>query len=76
MRTEADVQFAFSVAFQGPELKTYRFAAADGECQESWMRSLLLASHCYLSLLLRDLRGQYEGAAPLTGPLGAARNST
>lgn len=61
-RTEGDVQFSFSVVFQGPALKTYRFAAVDRQSQESWVKTLLSASHCYLSLLLQDLRGQYEGA--------------
>lgn len=60
-RTDGDVQFSFSVVFQGPELKTYRFAAADRQSQESWVETLLSASHRYLSLLLRDLRRQYEG---------------
>lgn len=59
--TDGDVQFSFSVALQGPELKTYRFAAVDRQSQESWVETLLSASHCYLSLLLRDLREQYEG---------------
>lgn len=62
--TEADIPFSFSVAFQGPELKTlktYKFAAADGQSQESWVQTLVSASHRCLSLLLRDLRGQYEG---------------
>lgn len=67
---EADVRFAFSLVFQG--LKTYKFAAADRESQESWVKTLVSASHGYLSVLLRDLRGQYEGvwawlpAAPIT----------
>ncbi|CAG07222.1 unnamed protein product [Tetraodon nigroviridis] len=60
--TEADVQFSFSVVFQGPEAKTYRFAAVDLQSQESWMKTLLSAGHGYLALLLRDLRGQYEEA--------------
>lgn len=60
-RTEADVQFSFSVVFQRPELKTYRFAATDDQSQESWVQTLVSASHRYLSLLLQDLRGQYEG---------------
>ena len=61
-RTEGDVQFSFSVVFQGPEPKTYRFAAVDRLSQESWVTTLLSASHCSLSLLLRDLRAQYERA--------------
>lgn len=58
---EADVDFAFSLVFPGPDLKTYRFAAADGPSQESWVKTLLSSSHCYLCLLLRELRAQYEG---------------
>ncbi|KAM8845226.1 sesquipedalian-1 isoform 1-T1 [Spinachia spinachia] len=61
-RSEADLQFAFSLAFEGPGLKTYRFAARDGWTRESWVQALLSASHCYLSLLVRDLRRQYEEA--------------
>lgn len=60
--TEADVHFTFSLVFPGPRLKTYAFAAMDRQSQESWVKTLLSASHCYLSLLLRDLRGQYEGS--------------
>lgn len=60
-RSECDGQFAFSLVFEGEGLKTYRFAAADGQTQESWLKALLTASHCYLSLLVRDLTRQYEG---------------
>lgn len=59
---ESDVHFAFSLAFPGPDLKTYSLAATDGQSRESWVRTLLSSSHCYLCLLLRELRGQYEGA--------------
>ncbi|XP_068606526.1 sesquipedalian-1 [Brachionichthys hirsutus] len=52
----------FSLMFEGTGLKTYRFAAADSRTRESWVNALLSASHCYLSLLGRDLRRQYEEA--------------
>lgn len=60
-RSESDGPFAFSLVFEGPGLKTYRFAAGDCQTQESWVKALLSASHCYLSLLVRDLKRQYEG---------------
>uniref|UniRef100_G3PK91 Sesquipedalian n=1 Tax=Gasterosteus aculeatus TaxID=69293 RepID=G3PK91_GASAC len=59
-RSESDVEFAFSLVFEGPGLKTYRFAARDGQTQESWVQTLVSASHCYLSLLVGDLGRQYE----------------
>ncbi|XP_029365129.1 sesquipedalian-1 isoform X2 [Echeneis naucrates] len=59
-RVESDGRFAFSLVFEGPGLKTYRFAAVDVQTQESWVKALLSASHCYLSLLVRDLGRQYE----------------
>ncbi|KAL6102647.1 uncharacterized protein ACO6RY_02214 [Pungitius sinensis] len=71
-RSESDAQFAFSLVFQGPGLKTYRFAARDGGTQESWVQTLLSASHCYLSLLVRDLGRQYEEAKQQRGS-GEAR---
>lgn len=60
-RSESEGQLSFSLVFEGPGLKTYRFAAGDYQTQESWMKALLSASHCYLSLLVRDLGRQYEG---------------
>lgn len=60
-RSDSDGQFGFSLVFEGPGLKTYRFAAGDHQTQESWVKALLSASHCYLSLLVRDLGRQYEG---------------
>uniref|UniRef100_A0A3Q0RA63 Sesquipedalian n=1 Tax=Amphilophus citrinellus TaxID=61819 RepID=A0A3Q0RA63_AMPCI len=56
---ESDTHFAFSLVF-GPGLKTYRFAARDRQTQESWVKALHSASYCYLSLLVKDLRRQYE----------------
>ncbi|XP_072224687.1 sesquipedalian-1 [Leuresthes tenuis] len=64
--SESDGEFAFSLVF-GPGLKTYRFAAGDHQTQESWMKSLLSASHCYLSELVRDLERQYEEAKQQQG---------
>lgn len=60
-RSETEGQFAFSLVF-GAGFKTYRFAAGDRHTQESWVKALLSASHCYLSLLVRDLGRQYEEA--------------
>lgn len=53
--------FVFSMVFRGSGLKTYRLAAEDQLGQESWVKVLLTASHCYLSLLVRDLGKQYKG---------------
>ncbi|XP_030264591.1 sesquipedalian-1 [Sparus aurata] len=66
-RPESDGQFGFSLVFEGPGLKTYRFAAGDRHTQESWVKALLSASHCYLSLLVRDLGRQYEEAKQQQG---------
>ncbi|XP_062342647.1 sesquipedalian-1 [Osmerus eperlanus] len=65
---ESDGQFAFSLVFRGPGLKTYRLAAEDPQGQESWVKALLSVSHCYLSLLVRDLGKQYEEAKRETEP--------
>ncbi|CAJ1076327.1 sesquipedalian-1 [Xyrichtys novacula] len=61
-RSESDGQFAFSLVFEGPGLRTYRFSAGDYQTLESWLKALLSASHCYLSSLLTDLQRQYEEA--------------
>ncbi|XP_039979786.1 sesquipedalian-1 isoform X2 [Xiphias gladius] len=82
-RSESDGLFAFSLVFEGPGLKTYRFAAVDGQTQESWVTALLSASHCYLSLLVRDLGRQYEeakqqqssGESHLTSSVSALKQS-
>ncbi|XP_036004623.1 sesquipedalian-1 [Fundulus heteroclitus] len=63
---ESDGFFPFSLEF-GPGLKTYRFAAGDAQTQGCWVKALFLASHCYLSCLLRDLERQYEGAKQQQG---------
>ncbi|XP_044037035.1 sesquipedalian-1 isoform X2 [Siniperca chuatsi] len=65
--SESDGQFAFSLVFEGPGLKTYRFAAGDRQTLESWVKALLSASHCYLSLLVKDLGRQYEEAKQQQG---------
>ncbi|XP_040046451.2 sesquipedalian-1 isoform X2 [Gasterosteus aculeatus] len=75
-RSESDVEFAFSLVFEGPGLKTYRFAARDGQTQESWVQTLVSASHCYLSLLVGDLGRQYEEAKQQQGSGGARPQSS
>lgn len=60
-RAESDGQFTFSLVFEGAGQRSYTLAAVDSPTRESWVKTLQSASHCYLSLLLRDLRGQYEG---------------
>ncbi|XP_059203209.1 sesquipedalian-1 [Centropristis striata] len=74
-RSESEGQFSFSLVFEGPGLKTYRFAAGDVQTQESWVKALLSASHCYLSLLVRDLGRQYEEAKQQQGS-GESRHSS
>ncbi|XP_040918016.1 sesquipedalian-1 [Toxotes jaculatrix] len=75
-RSESDGQFAFSLVFEGPGLKTYRFSAVDRQSQESWVKALLSASHCYLSLLVRDLGRQYEEAKQRQGSGESHHNSS
>lgn len=58
-----DGHFAFCLEFQGAGLRSYRLAASDGPTRESWVRTLQVASHCHLSLLLRHLRDQYQGVS-------------
>lgn len=74
-RSECDGQFGFSLVFDGPGLKTYRFAAGDRLTQEGWVKALLSASHCYLSLLVKDLGRQYEEAKQQRGS-GESRHSS
>ncbi|XP_077590663.1 sesquipedalian-1 [Stigmatopora nigra] len=59
-RVDVDGRFCFCLVFKGPQAKSYNFAAGDENTLESWIRTLLSASHCYLSLLLRDLQMQYQ----------------
>lgn len=63
---ESDEQFAFSLVWSEPGLRTYKFAAEDQESLESWIKILLSASHSYLSVLLTDMERTYREA------LGAA----
>ncbi|XP_058477762.1 sesquipedalian-1-like isoform X2 [Solea solea] len=57
---ESDEQFAFSLVWSEPGLRTYKFAAEDQESQESWIKALLTANHSYLSLLVMDLEKKYR----------------
>uniref|UniRef100_A0A3Q3DRB4 Sesquipedalian n=2 Tax=Hippocampus comes TaxID=109280 RepID=A0A3Q3DRB4_HIPCM len=59
-RADADGRFGFCLLFQGPEPKSYQFAAGDEVTLESWLRALRSASHSYLSLLLQNLHIQYQ----------------
>ncbi|XP_077415143.1 sesquipedalian-1 [Vanacampus margaritifer] len=59
-RADADGRFCFRLLFQGAEPKSYQFAAGDEDTLGKWVRTLLSASHRYLSLLLRDLHMQYQ----------------
>ncbi|XP_035614371.1 sesquipedalian-1-like isoform X1 [Oncorhynchus keta] len=68
--------FAFSMVFRGSGLKTYGLAAEDQLGQESWVKALLTASHCYLSLLVRDLGKQYEEAKRQAGPAESHQRTT
>ncbi|XP_034047218.1 sesquipedalian-1 isoform X2 [Thalassophryne amazonica] len=68
-------QFAFSLVFERPRLKTYGFAAEDHQTLDSWVKALLSASHCYLSLLLRDLSRQYEEAKKQQSSTGGLKHS-
>lgn len=58
---ESEEQFAFSLVWSEPGLRTYKFAADDQASQESWIKALLSANHGYLSLLLMDLEKKYRG---------------
>lgn len=59
---ESEEQFAFSLVWSEPGLKTYKFAAEDQESQEGWIKALLSASHSYLALLVKDMEKQYRDA--------------
>lgn len=63
---ESEEQFAFSLVWSEPGLRTYKFSAEDQESLESWIKTLLSASHSYLSVLLTDMERAYREA------LGAA----
>uniref|UniRef100_A0A3Q2QHE7 Sesquipedalian n=1 Tax=Fundulus heteroclitus TaxID=8078 RepID=A0A3Q2QHE7_FUNHE len=59
---ESEEQFAFSLVWSEPGLRTYKFAAEDQASQESWIKALLSASHSYLALLVMDMEKQYKDA--------------
>lgn len=67
---ESDEQFAFSLVWNEPGLRTYKFAAENQESLESWIKTLLSASHRYLALLLTDMERTYREA------LGGATSET
>uniref|UniRef100_A0A671YN80 Sesquipedalian n=1 Tax=Sparus aurata TaxID=8175 RepID=A0A671YN80_SPAAU len=57
---ESEEQFAFSLVWSEPGLRTYKFAAEDQDSQESWIKALLSANHSYLALLVMDLEKKYR----------------
>ncbi|KAK1798377.1 hypothetical protein P4O66_007833, partial [Electrophorus voltai] len=57
---EADGQLAFSLVFKGPGLRKYHLAAEDHLSKDSWVCTLLSASHRHLALLVKDLARLYE----------------
>ncbi|KAM6897089.1 sesquipedalian-1-like [Xenentodon cancila] len=59
---ESEEQFAFSLVWSEPGLRTYKFAAEDQASQESWIKALLSANHSYLALLLVDMEKKYRDA--------------
>lgn len=59
---ESEEQFAFSLVWSEPGLRTYKFAAEDQASQESWIKALLSANHNYLSLLVMDMEKKYRDA--------------
>uniref|UniRef100_A0A3P8SVV3 Sesquipedalian n=1 Tax=Amphiprion percula TaxID=161767 RepID=A0A3P8SVV3_AMPPE len=59
---ESEEQFAFSLVWSEPGLRTYKFAAEDQASQESWIKALLSANHSYMSLLVMDMEKKYRDA--------------
>ncbi|KAM3591761.1 uncharacterized protein V6R79_006866 [Siganus canaliculatus] len=59
---ESEEQFAFSLVWSEPGLRTYKFAAEDQASQESWIKALTSANHNYLALLVMDLENKYKDA--------------
>nr|XP_020478987.1 sesquipedalian-1-like [Monopterus albus]XP_020478988.1 sesquipedalian-1-like [Monopterus albus]XP_020478989.1 sesquipedalian-1-like [Monopterus albus] len=57
---ESEEQFAFSLVWSDPGLRTYKFAAEDETSQESWIKALLSANHNYLALLVTDMENKYK----------------
>lgn len=67
---ESEEQFAFSLVWSEPGLRTYKFAAEDQASQESWIKALLSANHNYLALLVMDLEKKYrDTVGELGGPI-------
>uniref|UniRef100_A0A3Q3VKE4 Sesquipedalian n=1 Tax=Mola mola TaxID=94237 RepID=A0A3Q3VKE4_MOLML len=59
---ESEEQFAFALVWSEPGLRTYKFAAEDQACQESWIKALLSANHNYLALLVMEMEKKYREA--------------
>ncbi|XP_005947499.1 sesquipedalian-1 [Haplochromis burtoni] len=59
---ESEENFAFSLVWSEPGLRTYKFAAENQASQESWIKALLSASHSYLALLVVDMESKYRDA--------------
>lgn len=59
---ESEEKFAFSLVWSDPGLRTYKFSAEDQVSQESWIKALTSASHCYLALLVMDMERKYTDA--------------
>ncbi|XP_068161757.1 sesquipedalian-1-like [Antennarius striatus] len=59
---ESEEQFAFSLEWSEPGLRTYKFAAEDQDSQESWIKALQSANHNYLSLIVLDMEKKYRDA--------------
>ncbi|KAK5850821.1 hypothetical protein PBY51_001664 [Eleginops maclovinus] len=59
---ESEEQFAFSLVWSEPGLRTYKFAAEDQASLESWIKALLSANHNYLALLVMDMEKKYRDA--------------
>ncbi|KAJ0060602.1 hypothetical protein NL108_016587, partial [Boleophthalmus pectinirostris] len=66
---ESDEQFAFSLVWSEPGLRTYKFAAEDQESLEDWIKTLLSANHQYLALLLSDMEQAYRAGHASTSSL-------
>ncbi|XP_029932979.1 sesquipedalian-1-like [Myripristis murdjan] len=72
---ESEEQFAFSLVWSEPGLRTYKFAAEDQASQESWIKALLSATHSYLFVLVMDLQKQYQEAMKMH-PSDSAKSLT
>lgn len=58
---DSDEQFAFSLVWSEPGLRTYKLAAEDQDSQVGWIKALHSANHRYLALLVMDLESQHRG---------------